>query len=116
MIKQQTSWWVDTVLFIGFLVAFFLSFTGVELHQWIGVIGGILAAYHLLVHWEWVRAVGKRFSAKRQALGTLKLEGTDQVVTASQAGQLLTLWQAYQSLSNSDTSSQVELEALVKQI
>lgn len=55
-------------------------------------------------------------SAIRLALGTLKLEGTDQAVTVSQASVLLTLWQAYQSLSNSDTSSQVELEALVKQI
>ncbi len=50
------------------------------------------------------------------AAGTLKLEGTAQAVTAPQAGVLLTLWQAYQSLSNSDTTSQVELDALVKQI
>jgi len=50
------------------------------------------------------------------AAGTLKLEGTVQAVTATQAGALLTLWQAYQSLSSSDTSSQVELDALVKQI
>jgi len=52
----------------------------------------------------------------RLALGTLKLEGTDQAVSTSQAAELITFWQAYQSLSNSDTSSDVELEALVKQI
>lgn len=55
-------------------------------------------------------------TASRLALGTLKLEGTSQSVTASQAVQLLTLWQGYQSLSTSDTSSQFELDALVKQI
>jgi hypothetical protein len=27
------------VLFGGFLVAFFLSLTGIDLHQWIGVFG-----------------------------------------------------------------------------
>jgi hypothetical protein len=52
----------------------------------------------------------------RLALGTLKLEGTDQAVTSAQAVELLTLWQGYQSLSNSETTSQVELDALVKQI
>ncbi len=50
------------------------------------------------------------------ALGTLKLEGSDLAVTQTQASQLLTLWEAYRSISNSDTSSQVELNALEKQI
>ena len=54
--------------------------------------------------------------ATKLALGTLKLEGTSQAVTAAQASELLTLWQGYKSLDNSDTSSQVELDALVKQI
>ncbi|NJD59483.1 MAG: hypothetical protein C3F13_03380 [Anaerolineales bacterium] len=55
-------------------------------------------------------------SITQLAAGTLKLEGTDQAVTSSQAGELLTLWEAYQSLSNSDTTSQVEEDALVDQI
>ena len=55
-------------------------------------------------------------TATKLAVGTLKLEGTSQAVTAAQAAQLLTLWEGYQSLSKSDTSSQVELDALVKQI
>jgi hypothetical protein len=55
-------------------------------------------------------------SATRLALGTIMLEDTDQAVIASQASDLVTLWQAYQSLSNSDTTSQVELDALVQQI
>lgn len=52
----------------------------------------------------------------RLVLGTLKLDSTDQAVTASQATELLTLWQGYQSLMNSDTASSVELDALVEQI
>jgi hypothetical protein len=55
-------------------------------------------------------------TATKLALGTLKLEGTNAAVTSTQATQLLTLWEGYQSLSDSDTSSQVELEALVKQM
>jgi hypothetical protein len=55
-------------------------------------------------------------SAIRLVLGTFELEDTSQAVTAAQAANLLTLWEGYQSLSNSDTSSQLELDALVKQI
>jgi hypothetical protein len=55
-------------------------------------------------------------TATRMALGTLKLEGTSQAVTADQASELLTLWEAYQSLSTSDTSSSLEQDALVNQI
>ena len=49
-------------------------------------------------------------------IGTLKLDGTDQAVTAAQAKELLPLWQVYQSLAESDTAAQVEIDALVKQI
>lgn len=54
--------------------------------------------------------------ATRLAIGTLKLEDTDQAVTAEQAASLLTLWQAYQALSNSDTAAAAELDAVIKQI
>jgi len=49
-------------------------------------------------------------------VGTLKLEETDQTVTADQAAKLLPLWQAYRSLSTSQTSAQAEVEALLNQI
>jgi hypothetical protein len=49
-------------------------------------------------------------------LGTLKLEGTDQAVDADQARELLPLWKAVKSLSNSDTASSIEMEALYQQI
>ncbi len=55
-------------------------------------------------------------TASKLALGTLKLEGSSNAVTADEAKQLLTLWQGYQSLTSSDTTAQVELDALVKQI
>ena len=49
-------------------------------------------------------------------VGTLKLEDTDQAVTKEEAAQLLPLWQAYLSLSNSQTAAEAEVEALLKQI
>lgn len=50
------------------------------------------------------------------AAGTLKLEGTDQAVTADEAKALLPLWKAVKSLNSSDTASQDEIQALYDQI
>jgi hypothetical protein len=50
------------------------------------------------------------------AVGIFKLEETDLAVSAEQAGELLTLWQAYQSMSSSETTAPAELDALINQI
>ena len=49
-------------------------------------------------------------------LGTVKLDETDYAVEAEQASQLLPLWKALRSLSESDTTAQAEIDALVAQI
>jgi len=59
--KQKTNWWIDLVLFTGFILTFYLDLTGLELHQWIGVFSAVLAAYHLLTHRDWVEAITRRF-------------------------------------------------------
>lgn len=62
--KQKSNWILDAVLFTGFLVSFALDLTGLPLHQWIGVFGGLLAVYHLALHWDWVTVVSTRFFKK----------------------------------------------------
>jgi hypothetical protein len=49
-------------------------------------------------------------------VGTLKLEDSDQAITADEAAKLLPLWQAYRSMSNSQTSAEAEVDALLNQI
>lgn len=49
-------------------------------------------------------------------VGTFKLEETDQAVNADQAVDLLPLWKAYKNLLNSETTSQLETDALLNQI
>ncbi|OGO66758.1 MAG: hypothetical protein A2029_03155 [Chloroflexi bacterium RBG_19FT_COMBO_47_9] len=71
-IKQKAHWWIDMLLFFGFLVAFFLSLTGVELHQWVGILGGVLVTYHLLVHWNWVDAVSQKIFRSRISVVQIK--------------------------------------------
>lgn len=62
--KQKINWIVDAVLFLGFLATFFLDWTGLAWHQWLGAVLGALMLYHLLVHWKWVAAVTRRFLGK----------------------------------------------------
>ena len=49
-------------------------------------------------------------------LGTLQLESTDLAVDSTQAADLVPLWKALRSLSNSDTAAEAEIEALIDQI
>jgi hypothetical protein len=49
-------------------------------------------------------------------LGTFRLEGTENDVSAEQAAELLPLWQTVQILVESDTAAQQETEALTAQI
>lgn len=50
------------------------------------------------------------------AVGTLQLEETDLAVDEAAAAELLPLWRALQSLSNSDTTAEMELTAVLNQI
>lgn len=50
------------------------------------------------------------------ALGTVQLEETNLAVDEAQAADLLPLWQALQTLSQSDTTAEAELQAVVNQI
>ncbi len=59
--KPKANWLIDAVFFAGFLAAFFLDLTGLELHQWLGIAIVALLGYHFLVHLDWVEAVTMRF-------------------------------------------------------
>lgn len=69
--RPGVNWIVDTVLFAGFLVCFFLDLTGVLAHQWLGLAGAALAGYHLVAHWKWVKTVTARLLSKTSAQARL---------------------------------------------
>jgi hypothetical protein len=66
--KQKTRWWVDASLFAGLITACFVNLTGVDMHQWIGVLAGAIALYHLLTHLNWIEVVTERFFGKTSAI------------------------------------------------
>jgi hypothetical protein len=61
-------------------------------------------------------AAGALPATTKLIIGTLKLEGTVDDVTAEQAAELLPLWQTLQVLSESDTAAQGETDTLIEQI
>ena len=60
---------VDGGIFLGFLVADAPHFTGMAIHEWLGIAFGAAIITHLLLHWQWLVAVTRRFLANipRQA-------------------------------------------------
>jgi hypothetical protein len=54
--------------------------------------------------------------ATKLALGTMELDQTALAVDSEQAAQLLILWKAARSLSESNTTASQEIDALLKQI
>lgn len=54
--------------------------------------------------------------ASKLVVGSFKLEGTDNAITAEQATELIPLWQVYKQLSTSDTAAQEEITSLAEQI
>jgi len=49
-------------------------------------------------------------------LGTVKLDETEYAIDSSQAAELLPLWKALRSLSESETAATAEVEAIINQI
>lgn len=70
--KQKRNWILDVLLWVGFLSAFFLDFTGLEFHQWLGVALGLMATIHLVRHFNWLKAAITRLS--RRALKYILLD------------------------------------------
>ena len=62
--NQIFNWVLDAWLWFGFLLAFFLNVTGLDLHQWLGVFLGTGVLFHLIVHFGWVKTVTTRFFGK----------------------------------------------------
>jgi hypothetical protein len=57
---------VDSAIFIAFLVAMAPRFSGMMIHEWLGFAFGAAIVTHLLLHWQWLVEVTKRFFGKAQ--------------------------------------------------
>lgn len=66
------NFWLDLLLFLGFVVDVNVRFTGLSIHEWLGIVLGGVLVYHVLVHWEWIVAVVRRTFGRLPAIHRLK--------------------------------------------
>lgn len=64
--------WLDITLFVAFIVDSNMHVTGLAIHEWLGILFGVLLVYHLLLHWNWIVAVGGRLLARLPAQERIK--------------------------------------------
>jgi hypothetical protein len=57
--KQVFNWFFDALIAILFLVEYWFDFTGLQIHELLGLIVFALLLVHLLTHEDWVVAVSK---------------------------------------------------------
>src|SRR5262245_22226883 len=64
--RNKVNLIVDSTIFIVLLVVMAPHFTGMAIHEWLGIAFGGSILTHLLLHWQWVVQVTKRFFGKVQ--------------------------------------------------
>ncbi len=62
--SAKTNLFVDSVILVGFLVAFEPLLTGIAIHEWLSLALAATLMVHLVLHWEWVLNVAARFLRK----------------------------------------------------
>lgn len=57
----KANFWLDLIIFLGFLVAFEPHYTGLSIHEWFTLCGAAVLIIHILIHWEWLTNTTIRF-------------------------------------------------------
>jgi hypothetical protein len=55
---------LDVTIFIGFLIAMEPRLTGIAIHEWLTIAGTAAFITHLLLNWDWIVQITRRFFGK----------------------------------------------------
>ena len=69
--RARLDFWFDAVILVGYTVAYSYGFTGVVIHEWLGIALGIALLLHITLHWDWV---------VRTTLRLLRPRGPDKLI------------------------------------
>ncbi len=64
--------WVDIVLFIAFIIDYNTRFSGIPIHEWLGIALIAPFVYHLLLHWQWIVTMITRLTQKLPTVERIK--------------------------------------------
>ncbi len=57
----KVNLWFDLAILVAAVMAPALRLTGLAIHEWLGIVLGVAIIGHLLLHWQWIVAITKRF-------------------------------------------------------
>jgi hypothetical protein len=57
---------LDSLLFVGTLVLQVVRFTGLTLHEWIGIAIAVPLLVHLILQWQWITATWRRAMTEKR--------------------------------------------------
>jgi hypothetical protein len=69
--RNKVNLLVDSVILVAFLVAMAPRFSGITIHEWLSIAFSAVIITHLLLHWQWIIAVAKRFFSKARWLARI---------------------------------------------
>ena len=67
----RVNLWFDLAIFLAALFAPAVFFTGKSIHEWLGIGLATAIIAHLLLHWQWLVQVTRRFFGRMQASARL---------------------------------------------
>ena len=67
----KVNLFLDAAIFAVFLLALDPRLTGIALHEWLGLAGAAAVVVHLLLHWEWIVGVTRRFLGRTSGAARL---------------------------------------------
>ena len=80
--RTRLDFWFDAVLLVGFTLAYSYGFTGIGIHEWLGIGLGAALLLHLTLHWDWVLRTTRRLLSRR---------GKDRVIWLVNLGLLVAM-------------------------
>ena len=63
--RTRLDFWFDAVLLLGFTLAYSYGFTGIAIHEWLGIGLGAALLVHLTLHWDWVIRTTRKLLSPR---------------------------------------------------
>ncbi len=62
--STKTNLWVDIAVFAAIMLALAPLLTGIAIHEWLSIALAAAVVVHLLLHWQWIVAVIRRFFSR----------------------------------------------------
>ena len=63
--RTRLDFWFDAALLAGYTLAYSIGFTGLAVHEWLGIGLGLALLLHLTLHWDWVLRTTRRLLSRR---------------------------------------------------